>query len=46
LQETIYAHCAWVFVQQFLNRLGSEYTSLAALLDLRRPVAKWPWKRF
>ncbi|PGH11205.1 hypothetical protein AJ80_07210 [Polytolypa hystricis UAMH7299] len=33
LQETIYAHCVWVFVQQFLNRLGSEYTSLAALLD-------------
>ncbi|KAL5337854.1 Glutamate/Leucine/Phenylalanine/Valine dehydrogenase-domain-containing protein [Aspergillus crustosus] len=33
LQETIYAHCAWVFVQQFLNRLGSEYTSLTALLD-------------
>ncbi|GAD98634.1 NAD+ dependent glutamate dehydrogenase [Paecilomyces variotii No. 5] len=33
LQETIYAHCAWVFVQQFLNRLGSEYTSLTAVLD-------------
>jgi glutamate dehydrogenase len=33
LQETIYAHCAWVFVQQFLNRLGSEYTSLSDLLD-------------
>nr|AAP97491.1 NAD dependent glutamate dehydrogenase [Aspergillus nidulans] len=33
LQETIYAHCAWVFVQQFLNRLGSEYTSLTDLLD-------------
>ncbi|KAI2418971.1 NAD-dependent glutamate dehydrogenase [Ophidiomyces ophidiicola] len=33
LQETIYAHCVWVFVQQFLNRLGSEYNSLTALLD-------------
>ncbi|ODH47434.1 hypothetical protein GX48_06470 [Paracoccidioides brasiliensis] len=33
LQETIYAHCVWVFVQQFLNRLGSEYTSLTAILD-------------
>jgi glutamate dehydrogenase len=22
LQETIYAHCVWVFVQHFLNRLG------------------------
>ena len=33
LQESIYAHCVWIFVQQFLNRLGSEYTSLAAALD-------------
>ncbi|KAJ5214822.1 Glutamate dehydrogenase NAD-dependent [Penicillium chermesinum] len=38
LQETIYAHCAWVFVQQFLNRLGSEYNSLAALLDSNNSV--------
>ena len=38
LQETIYAHCAWVFVQQFLNRLGSEYTSLAAVLDANSSV--------
>ncbi|KAL1976389.1 hypothetical protein VTN31DRAFT_2671 [Thermomyces dupontii] len=38
LQETIYAHCAWVFVQQFLNRLGSEYTSLAAVLDPNNSV--------
>lgn len=38
LQETIYAHCSWVFVQQFLNRLGSEYTSLAALLDSNNSV--------
>lgn len=33
LQETIYAHCVWVFVLQFLNRLGSEYTSLVAALN-------------
>ncbi|CAO1597371.1 NAD-dependent glutamate dehydrogenase [Xanthoria calcicola] len=33
LQETIYAHCVWVFVGHFLNRLGSEYTSLASILD-------------
>ncbi|KAK4241883.1 Glutamate/Leucine/Phenylalanine/Valine dehydrogenase-domain-containing protein [Achaetomium macrosporum] len=33
LQETIYAHCVWVFVQHFLNRLGSEYASLMAALD-------------
>lgn len=32
LQEAIYAHCVHVFVQQFLNRLGSEYTSLVAAL--------------
>lgn len=33
LQETIYAHCVWVFVGHFLNRLGSEYKSLASILD-------------
>ena len=33
LQETIYAHCVWVFVGHFLNRLGDEYTSLLSLLD-------------
>ena len=38
LQETIYAHCAWVFVGHFLNRLGSEYTSLASLLDPNNSV--------
>lgn len=36
LQETIYAHCVWVFVQQFLNRLGSEYTSLVAALGTEK----------
>ncbi|KAI9835312.1 MAG: glutamate dehydrogenase (NADP(+)) gdh1 [Sarea resinae] len=33
LQETIYAHCVWVFVGHFLNRLGSEYTSLMSVLN-------------
>ncbi|KAG9245307.1 NAD-specific glutamate dehydrogenase [Calycina marina] len=33
LQETIYGHCLWVFVHHFLNRLGSEYTSLVSALD-------------
>ncbi|KAL2124443.1 hypothetical protein VTJ04DRAFT_808 [Mycothermus thermophilus] len=33
LQETVYAHCVWVFVQHFLNRLGSEYSSLVATLN-------------
>lgn len=34
LQETIYGHTVWVFVQHFLNRLGSEYASLVSALDL------------
>jgi glutamate dehydrogenase len=33
LQEAIYAHCVWVFVQHFLNRLGSDFLSLASALD-------------
>ncbi|KAH8894893.1 NAD-dependent glutamate dehydrogenase [Thozetella sp. PMI_491] len=33
LQEAVYGHCVWVYVQHFLNRLGSEYTSLVAALD-------------
>ena len=33
LQEAIYAHCVWVFVQQFLNRLGNEYNTLVSVLD-------------
>jgi glutamate dehydrogenase len=33
LQETIYAHCVWVFVSHFLNRLGSEYATLSSILD-------------
>lgn len=44
VQECVYAHCAWVFVGHFLNRLGtsllplsnkpgSEYTSLSSILD-------------
>lgn len=38
LQETIYAHCVWVFVGHFLNRLGSEYKSLASVLDQNNSV--------
>ena len=34
LQETIYAHCVWVFVGHFLNRLGSEYAALTSVLDI------------
>ncbi|KAF2876732.1 NAD-specific glutamate dehydrogenase [Massariosphaeria phaeospora] len=33
LQETIYAHCVWVFVSHFLNRLGNEYTALSTILN-------------
>lgn len=38
LQEAIYAHCVWVFVGHFLNRLGSEYASLASMLDPNNSV--------
>ena len=33
LQESVYAHSAWVFVQHFLNRLGPEYRSLSQILN-------------
>ncbi|KAI1431222.1 NAD-specific glutamate dehydrogenase [Xylaria sp. CBS 124048] len=33
LQETVYGHCVWVFVQHFLNRLGAEYTSIRNALN-------------
>lgn len=33
LQEAIYAHSAFIFVTHFLNRLGSEYSTLNQLLD-------------
>lgn len=38
LQETIYAHCVWVYVGHFLNRLGSEYTTLLSVLDASNNV--------
>ncbi|KAI0382748.1 NAD-specific glutamate dehydrogenase [Hypomontagnella monticulosa] len=38
LQETIYGHCVWVFVQHFLNRLGTEYVSIKQALDARNPA--------
>lgn len=33
VQETIYGYVVWIFAQHFLNRLGSEYSSLAGILD-------------
>lgn len=33
LQESIYAHSAFIFVSHFLNRLGSEYSTLYSILD-------------
>ncbi|KAI1338057.1 NAD-specific glutamate dehydrogenase [Xylariaceae sp. FL0016] len=33
LQETIYGHCVWVFVQHFLNRLGAEYAAITQALN-------------
>ncbi|KAI6916740.1 NAD-specific glutamate, partial [Hortaea werneckii] len=38
LQEAIYAHCVWVFVQHFLNRLGNEYNTLTSVLDTSNSV--------
>ena len=38
LQESIYAHCVWVFVQHFLNRLGNEYNTLSSVLDSNNSV--------
>lgn len=38
LQESTYAHCVWVFVQHFLNRLGSEYNTLRSVLDANNSV--------
>lgn len=38
LQEAIYGHCVWVFVQHFLNRLGTEYASLQQSLDPRNSM--------
>lgn len=33
LQETIYAHCCWIFIGHFIQRLGSEYHTLASVLE-------------
>lgn len=33
VQETIYGYVGWIFAQHFLNRLGSEYTSLSSVLQ-------------
>ncbi|KAI8873321.1 NAD-dependent glutamate dehydrogenase [Ramicandelaber brevisporus] len=33
VQETIYGYVCWIFAQHFLNRLGSEYTTLTQVLD-------------
>lgn len=33
VQEAIYGHAALIFCQHFLNRLGSEYNTLSALLN-------------
>ena len=38
LQETIYAHCVWVYIGHFLNRLGPDYTALAHILDPSKTV--------
>lgn len=37
LQESAYAHSAFIFVSHFLNRLGDEYSSLKSILDPKSP---------
>ena len=36
VQETIYGYVGWIFAQHFLNRLGSEYSSLSGILDIKQ----------
>ncbi|KAJ1991452.1 NAD-dependent glutamate dehydrogenase [Dimargaris cristalligena] len=38
VQETTYGYVGWIFSQHFLNRLGSEYTSLATVLNTQDPL--------
>jgi glutamate dehydrogenase len=37
VQEVIYGYVGWIYAQHFLNRLGSEYASLASIVDLTNP---------
>lgn len=38
LQEAVYAHCGFIFVSHFLNRLGPEYEALRTALDMSKPT--------
>ncbi|KAJ1953191.1 NAD-dependent glutamate dehydrogenase, partial [Dispira parvispora] len=38
VQESTYGYVGWIFSQHFLNRLGSEYTSLAGVLNMSDPI--------
>ncbi|KAI0226323.1 NAD-dependent glutamate dehydrogenase [Massospora cicadina] len=38
VQETIYGYIGWIFTQHFLNRLGSEFSSLLTILDRTNPA--------
>ncbi|KAJ3271311.1 NAD-dependent glutamate dehydrogenase [Terramyces sp. JEL0728] len=35
IQEVVYGYVGWIFSQHFLNRLGSEYTSLTSIIDFQ-----------
>ena len=37
IQEAIYGYSALIFSQHFLNRLGSEYSTLTSVLDANNP---------
>ncbi|KAJ9063692.1 NAD-dependent glutamate dehydrogenase [Entomophthora muscae] len=38
VQETIYGYIGWIFAQHFLNRLGSEFSTLLKILDRSNPA--------
>ncbi|CAN6674685.1 NAD-specific glutamate dehydrogenase [Trichomonascus vanleenenianus] len=38
LQESTYAHSGFIFVSHFLNRLGSDYTTLLSICDTNNPA--------
>ena len=37
VQETVYGYVCWIFASHFLNRLGSEYSTLSSILDPNNP---------
>lgn len=36
LQESVFSHCAWIFASHFVNRLGTDFEALAAIIDTNK----------